>query len=74
MRLDGIRTPVPNLMRLVLTAAAPIATKQSALNIWVSYNQAFEKPSSSARCITFHESAEVANAIPKSIPNSDKKN
>jgi len=36
MRLEGTSTPVPSLMRLVLTAAAPMATKQSALSIWVS--------------------------------------
>ena len=35
-RLDGISTPVPSRMRLVFIAAAPIATKQSALSIWVS--------------------------------------
>jgi hypothetical protein len=36
MRLDGTSTPVPSRIRFVLTAAAPIATKQSALSIWVS--------------------------------------
>ena len=36
MRLDGTSTPVPRRMRRVLTAAAPMATKQSALSIWVS--------------------------------------
>ena len=36
MRFDGTSTPVPSRMRLVLTAAAPIATKQSALSICVS--------------------------------------
>ena len=36
MRLEGISTPVPRRMRLVFTAAAPMATKQSALSIWVS--------------------------------------
>ena len=36
IRLEGINTPVPRRMRLVLTAAAPIATKQSALSICVS--------------------------------------
>lgn len=36
MRLDGISTPVPRRMRLVFTAAAPMATKQSALSICVS--------------------------------------
>ena len=36
MRLDGTSTPVPSRMRLVWTAAAPMATKQSALSIWVS--------------------------------------
>ena len=36
MRLEGISTPVPSRMRLVFTAAAPMATKQSALSIWVS--------------------------------------
>jgi hypothetical protein len=36
MRFDGTSTPVPSRMRLVLTAAAPMATKQSALSIWVS--------------------------------------
>ena len=33
MRLEGMSTPVPSRMRSVLTAAAPMATKQSALNI-----------------------------------------
>ena len=36
MRLDGTSTPVPRRMRCVLTAAAPMATKQSALSICVS--------------------------------------
>jgi hypothetical protein len=36
MRLDGISTPVPRRMREVLIAAAPMATKQSALSICVS--------------------------------------
>jgi len=36
MRLEGISTPVPRRMRRVFTAAAPIATKQSALSICVS--------------------------------------
>ena len=36
MRLDGTSTPVPSRMRLVLTAAAPIAVKQSAVTIWLS--------------------------------------
>ena len=36
MRLDGTRTPVPRWMRLVFIAAAPIATKQSAVIICVS--------------------------------------
>jgi hypothetical protein len=36
MRFDGTSTPVPSRMRRVLTAAAPMATKQSALSIWVS--------------------------------------
>ena len=36
MRLEGISTPVASRMRVVLTAAAPIATKQSALSICVS--------------------------------------
>ena len=33
MRFDGTNTPVPRRMRLVFTAAAPMATKQSALSI-----------------------------------------
>ena len=36
IRLDGISTPVPSRIRDVCTAAAPIATKQSAQSIWVS--------------------------------------
>ena len=36
MRLVGISTPVPRRMREVCTAAAPMATKQSAQSIWVS--------------------------------------
>ena len=36
MRFDGTSTPVPSRMREVFTAAAPIATKQSALSICVS--------------------------------------
>ena len=36
MRLDGTSTPVPSRMRLVFIAAAPMATKQSAVIIWVS--------------------------------------
>ncbi len=36
MRFDGTSTPVPRRMRLVFTAAAPMATKQSALSICVS--------------------------------------
>ena len=36
MRFDGTSTPVPSRMREVCIAAAPMATKQSALSIWVS--------------------------------------
>ena len=36
MRLDGTSTPVPRRIFFVCTAAAPIATKQSALSICVS--------------------------------------
>ncbi len=36
MRLDGISTPVPSRIRVVFTAVAAIATKGSALSIWVS--------------------------------------
>ncbi len=36
MRFDGTSTPVPRRMREVFTAAAPIATKQSAVSICVS--------------------------------------
>jgi hypothetical protein len=36
MRLEGISTPVARRMRLVCTAAAPIATNMSALRSWVS--------------------------------------
>jgi hypothetical protein len=35
-RFDGTRTPVPSRIFEVFTAAAPIATKQSAVIIWVS--------------------------------------
>src|SRR5258708_6129037 len=50
MRFDGTSTPVPRRMREVLSAAAAIATKQSPVIICVSKNQAWVKPSSSARC------------------------
>ena len=36
IRFDGTSTPVPSRIREVFTAAAPMATKQSALIIWVS--------------------------------------
>ena len=36
MRLEGISTPVASRMRVVCTAAAPIATNMSALRSWVS--------------------------------------
>ena len=49
MRLEGISTPVPSLMRVVFIAAAAMATNGSALSICVSKNHAWEKPSSSAR-------------------------
>ena len=64
MRLDGISTPVPSLIRAVFIAAAAIATKGSALSIWVSKNQALLKPSSSARRTRRQESAAVGMAIP----------
>jgi hypothetical protein len=35
--------------------------------IWVSKNQAWVKPSSSARCASFHESLDVAMPMPKSM-------
>ena len=61
MRLDGISTPVPSRIRVVFIAAAAIATKGSALSIWVSKNQALAKPSSSARRTRRQESAAVGN-------------
>ena len=67
MRLEGIRTPVPNRMRDVCIAAAAIATNTSAFRSWLSTNQAWVKPSSSARFTTFQESEEVASRTPKSI-------
>ena len=36
IRFDGTNTPVPRRIRRVLAAAAAMATKQSALSIWVS--------------------------------------
>src|SRR5579863_7025195 len=66
-RLEGTRTPVPRRILLVLRAAAPMATKGSAVIIWVSKNQAWVKPSSSARWASFQESCDVAMPIPKSI-------
>ena len=36
MRLDGTSTPVPRRIFDVFIAAAPMATKQSAVIIWVS--------------------------------------
>ena len=36
MRLDGTSTPVPSRILRVWTAAAPMATKQSAFSICVS--------------------------------------
>ena len=36
MRLEGTSTPVPRRMRLVLIAAAAMATNGSAVSIWVS--------------------------------------
>jgi hypothetical protein len=52
-------------MREVLSAAAATATKQSPVIICVSKNEAWVKPSSSARCANLHESLEVAMPIPK---------
>ena len=46
----------------VFIAAAPIATKQSAVIICVSKNQAWVKPSSSARCASFQESLRRGDA------------
>ena len=43
MRLDGISTPVPSLMRVVFIAAAAMATNGSALSICVSKNQAWRE-------------------------------
>ena len=48
-RLDGISTPVPSRMRSVFMAAAVIDTNSSALMSCESMNQAWSKPSSSAR-------------------------
>jgi hypothetical protein len=67
MRFDGTSTPVPRRIREVLSAAAAIATKQSPVIICVSKNQAWVKPSSSARWASFHESLEVAMPMPKSM-------
>ncbi len=64
IRLDGISTPVPSLMRVVFIAAAAMATNGSALSIWVSKNQALLKPSSSARRTRRQESAAVGMAMP----------
>ena len=64
MRLEGISTPVPSLMRVVFIAAAAMATNGSALSICVSKNQAWEKPSSSARRTRRQESAAVGMAMP----------
>ena len=64
MRLDGISTPVPSFIRVVFIAAAAMATNGSALSIWVSKNQALEKPSSSARRTRRQESAAVGMAMP----------
>ncbi len=73
MRLEGTRTPVPRRMREVFSAAAPIATNGSAVISWVSKNQAWEKPSSSARCASRHKSCAVAMPMPKSMAPSDAK-
>ena len=65
MRFDGTSTPVPRRIREVLSAAAAIATKQSPVIICVSKNQAWVKPSSSARCASFHESLAGRDADPE---------
>src|SRR3954454_15088015 len=67
MRFDGTSTPVPSRMREVLSAAAAIDTKQSAVIICVSKNQACVKPSASAFCAIFHESLALGMPTPKSI-------
>jgi hypothetical protein len=66
-RFDGISTPVPSRIRVVFGAAAAIATNGSALSIWVSWNQAREKPSSSARLTRRRDAASVGMAIAKFI-------
>ena len=67
MRFEGTSTPVPSRIREVFIAAAAIATKQSAVIICVSKNQACVKPSASARCATFHELLAVGMPTPKSM-------
>src|SRR5579875_170362 len=67
MRFDGISTPVVSLIDLVTIAAAPIATKRSALRSCVSKNDAAVKPSSSARLTRCQLSAWVARAMPYSM-------
>src|SRR5271165_833537 len=66
-RFDGISTPVPRRMRVVLIAATAMATNGSALSIWVSKNQAREKPNSSARRTNRQEAASVGMAIANCI-------
>jgi hypothetical protein len=65
IRFDGTNTPVPRRMRDVFNAAPAIATKQSPVIICVSKNQAWVKPSSSARCATFRESLGGGDADPE---------
>src|SRR3954469_5833469 len=67
MRFDGTSTPVPSRMREVFSAAAAIETKQSAVIICVSKNQACVKPSASAFCAIFHESLALGMPTPKSM-------
>lgn len=67
MRPSGTSTQVPSLIFAVCIAAAAMPTNTSQLSIGASMNQAFAKPSSSARFTTFHESAAVATLMPKSI-------
>jgi hypothetical protein len=51
--------------REVSSDAAAIARKQSPVISCVSKNEAWVKPSSSARCANLHESLEIAMPIPK---------
>jgi hypothetical protein len=70
MRLVGTSTPVPRWMREVRSAASAIDTNTSAAIICVSANQAWLKPSASARWATFQESTAEMTPTPKSMASA----